>query len=34
VNGRGVFDTLRGISQLVLQSLSRRFRPPAQAVAQ
>jgi mutual gliding-motility protein MglA len=26
VEGTGVFDTLKGISQLVLQSLSRRFR--------
>lgn len=26
VEGKGVFDTLKGISQLVLQSLSRRFR--------
>ena len=26
VDGKGVFDTLKGISQLVLQSLSRRFR--------
>jgi signal recognition particle receptor subunit beta len=34
VNGTGVFDTLRGVSQLVLQGLSRRFRPAPQAVAQ
>jgi signal recognition particle receptor subunit beta len=34
VNGTGVFDTLRLISQNVLQGLSRRFRPAQQAVGQ
>jgi mutual gliding-motility protein MglA len=28
VSGEGVFDTLRGISELVLRSLSRKFRAP------
>ncbi|MGH7552716.1 MAG: GTP-binding protein [Longimicrobiales bacterium] len=34
VNGTGVFDTLRLISQSVLQGLSRRFKPAQQAVGQ
>jgi signal recognition particle receptor subunit beta len=34
VNGTGVFDTLRLISQNVLQGLSRRFKPAQQAVGQ
>jgi hypothetical protein len=32
VDGTGVFDTLKGISQLVLQSLSRRFRESGEQV--
>jgi signal recognition particle receptor subunit beta len=31
VTGAGVFDTLRGISDLVLKSLSRKFRQEAEA---
>jgi mutual gliding-motility protein MglA len=30
INGEGVFETLKGVSQLVLQSLSKRFRADAQ----
>ncbi len=33
VTGKGVFDTLRGISDLVLKSLSRKFRQEAEAGA-
>lgn len=33
LSGNGVFDTLKSISQLVLQSLSRRFRAPVDQVA-
>jgi mutual gliding-motility protein MglA len=29
INGEGVFETLKGASQLVLQSLSRKFRADA-----
>ncbi len=29
INGEGVFETLKGVSQLVLQSLSRKFRADA-----
>ena len=29
ISGEGVFETLKGVSQLVLQSLSRRFRADA-----
>jgi hypothetical protein len=29
--GRGVFDTLRGISELVLERLAERFRQPESA---